>query len=84
MHERYVPKRKLRNAVPVANTWLSERQHLAMTLYASGLKGPQIADKLGISIKTVENHVHLAKRRLGCSTIYEAIAIVAVSNAKAA
>lgn len=78
---RYLPKRKLRNAVPVANTWLSERQHLAITMYATGYKAPDIAKELRISVKTVEGHVQRAMHRLNCKTIYQAVAIVAASNA---
>lgn len=78
---RYQPQRKLRNAVPVANTWLSERQHLCITMYASGHKGPSIASSLGISVKTVERYVRMAVHRLDCKTIYQAVAIVAASNA---
>lgn len=69
-------------AVPVANTWLSGRQHQVMTLYSRGRKRADIAQEIGISDRTVDSHVRNTLIRLGARSIHEAVAIVAVSNAK--
>lgn len=81
---RYQPRRALRNSVAVANTWLTKRQHRVLSLYASGCKRASVASKLGISPRTVERHLALAMVKLECSSIHQAVAIVAVSNAMAA
>lgn len=44
---------------------LSGREREVLTLLAEGLKGPQIAERLGLSAKTIENHRARIMEKLG-------------------
>ncbi|MCE0914537.1 PA1136 family autoinducer-binding transcriptional regulator [Pseudomonas sp. NMI760_13] len=56
-----------------------ERQVLAWT--AAGQRQADIAATLGLSVRTVENHLRAARRRLGVSTTAQAIRIALGSGA---
>jgi DNA-binding NarL/FixJ family response regulator len=59
---------------PTQVALLSPREREVMTLLAKGLKGPQIAERLGISPETVRTHVDNAMQRLEARTRVHAIA----------
>ncbi|TVR46479.1 MAG: LuxR family transcriptional regulator [Puniceicoccaceae bacterium] len=52
---------------------LTPRQHEMVTLLASGLTSKEIADRLGLSPRTVEMHVSRLLQRLNCRTRSEAV-----------
>ena len=54
---------------------LSPREREVMALLAKGLKGPQIAERLGISPDTVRTHIDNAMQKLEARTRVHAIAI---------
>jgi DNA-binding NarL/FixJ family response regulator len=54
---------------------LSPRELEVMALLAEGLKGPQVAERLGISPDTVRTHVENAMQKLDARTRVQAIAI---------
>lgn len=76
----YTPKRKLLNAVPVADTWLTARQREVIDRYMRGEPREQIERDLGITSKTVDSHVRQIKHRLGALNLHHAIALVASAN----
>ncbi|MFT4285700.1 MAG: helix-turn-helix transcriptional regulator [Protaetiibacter sp.] len=47
---------------------LTERQRAVVAVLATGASNTQIAEQLGISVKTVEKHLHEIMRRLGVTT----------------
>ncbi|MBL7501502.1 response regulator transcription factor [Frankia sp. CNm7] len=60
-----------RQRVPV----LTEREDQILGLLEYGLSNQQIADRLGIELRTVKNHVHHILRKLGVSRRGEAVAV---------
>jgi NarL family two-component system response regulator LiaR len=54
---------------------LTDREHETLGLVARGLTNPQIADKLVVSISTVNFHVHNVLDKLGAKTRTEAVVI---------
>jgi DNA-binding NarL/FixJ family response regulator len=54
---------------------LSPREREVMTLLATGLRGPQIGERLGISSETVRTHVDNAMQKLEARTRVHAIAL---------
>jgi NarL family two-component system response regulator LiaR len=56
---------------------LTEREQTTLGLVAQGLTNPQIADRLMISISTVNFHVHNVLDKLGAKTRTEAVVIAA-------
>ncbi len=56
---------------------LTEREQTTLDLVARGLTNPQIADRLMISISTVNFHVHNVLDKLGAKTRTEAVVIAA-------
>lgn len=56
---------------------LSERQRTCLLLAAEGLTSPQIAARLGLSPRTVDEHLALACQGLGVRTRVQAVALVA-------
>ncbi|MFV9672132.1 MAG: response regulator [Acidimicrobiia bacterium] len=56
---------------------LTEREQATLDLVARGLTNPQIADRLMISISTVNFHVHNVLDKLGAKTRTEAVVIAA-------
>lgn len=52
---------------PISRSALSGRQLEIATLAASGMSNKEIADKLVLSVRTVENKLHTAYQRLGVS-----------------
>lgn len=53
---------------------LSPRQRQVLALLAEGLGPSAIADRLGVSLVTVRNHVAALLHRLGCHSQLEAVA----------
>lgn len=56
---------------------LTEREQEILALVARGLTNPQIADRLVISVSTVNFHVHNILGKLGAKTRTEAVGIAA-------
>lgn len=56
---------------------LTEREHEILAFVARGLTNPQIADRLIISVSTVNFHVHNILGKLGAKTRTEAVGIAA-------
>jgi DNA-binding NarL/FixJ family response regulator len=54
---------------------LTEREQSTLQLVAQGLTNPQIADRLSISVSTVNFHVHNVLDKLGAKTRTEAVVI---------
>jgi DNA-binding NarL/FixJ family response regulator len=54
---------------------LTEREQATLELVATGLTNPQIADRLMISVSTVNFHVHNVLDKLGAKTRTEAVVI---------
>jgi DNA-binding NarL/FixJ family response regulator len=54
---------------------LTEREQATLELVAKGLTNPQIADRLMISVSTVNFHVHNVLGKLGAKTRTEAVVI---------
>ncbi|WP_406165060.1 LuxR C-terminal-related transcriptional regulator [Streptomyces sp. NBC_00996] len=53
---------------------LTERQVQVMRLLAEGLTNPEIAEKLVVSVRTVDNHVSAVLDKLGVHTRRQAVA----------
>ena len=53
------------NGEPASTPSLTERQRQVLNLIAQDLSAKEIADRLGISFKTVEFHKALIRKRLG-------------------
>ncbi len=56
---------------------LTDREHETLGLVARGLTNPQIADRLLVSVSTVNFHVHNVLDKLGAKTRTEAVMIAA-------
>lgn len=56
---------------------LSDRQHQCLALAAKGLTSARIGDRLGLSGRTVDEHLMLACRALGVRTRVQAVARLA-------
>ena len=54
---------------------MSERQHEALRLLASGLRNQEIADQLVLSLRTVKFHVENIYQMLGVGSRTEAIPV---------
>lgn len=54
---------------------LTDRERETLVLVATGLTNPQIADKLMVSVSTVNFHVHNVLDKLGAKTRTEAVSI---------
>lgn len=48
--------------------YLAPRERQILALLGEGLGNAEIAERLGISVKTVEGHIERLKRKLGCPT----------------
>jgi DNA-binding NarL/FixJ family response regulator len=56
---------------------LTEREQEILALVARGLTNPQIAERIMISVSTVNFHVHNILDKLGAKTRTEAVTIAA-------
>lgn len=54
---------------------LSNREKQCLTYLAQGLRAQELADKMGISVRTVEKQVVSARLKLGAATREHAVAI---------
>jgi len=54
---------------------LSKQQQRALALTASGLRVYQVADLMGVSVRTVETHLAEGRKKLKAKTTPEAVAI---------
>lgn len=54
---------------------LSPRERDCLLALARGQRLQAVAEDLGLSVKTVDNHIAAAKRRLGAATREQAVAI---------
>jgi DNA-binding CsgD family transcriptional regulator len=59
---------------------LTDRQAEIVVLLVAGLTGPEIADRLSLSVRTVENHVAAVHRALGVSSRRELLAAVGAAG----
>lgn len=66
---------------PVASTRgkVSKREMDVLLLVKDGLRNPEIAAQLGLSTKTVENHVRSILQKLGAKNRTEAV-VIALKN----
>jgi DNA-binding CsgD family transcriptional regulator len=60
---------------------LSEREADLVPLVAEGLGNKQIADRLGISVKTVNNHLYNLYQKLGINSRYELLVLAGAAPA---
>ena len=65
------------HAAPPADEPLSARQHACLALAARGLTSAAIGERLGISGRTVDEHLMRACRTLGLRTRIQAVARLA-------
>ena len=63
----------------VSSKPLSNREYEILLLIKEGLSNPQIATKLDLSIKTIENHTRNIFIKLGAKNRTEAV-VIAVKN----
>ena len=54
---------------------LTPREKQCLTYLAQGLGGKEVADRIGISIRTAEKQIASACKRVGASTREQAVAI---------
>ncbi len=64
---------------PTAVT-LTAREHEVASLAARGLSNPQVAARLGLSVRTVENHLQHAFHKLGISDRVDLTPVMAVGD----
>jgi DNA-binding NarL/FixJ family response regulator len=64
-----------RQAVPRRPLPLTPREREILGLVASGLQNKEVAEKLGVSLATVRNHVHNILDKLGLHSKLEAVAL---------
>ena len=62
------------------NKELTARERQVLLLTSSGLTGPQIADKLGVSKETVKKFKHTIMRKMDAKTMTEAVTIYLIEN----
>ena len=55
-------------AITAIDARLTDRQREIATLIGQGLTNQQIADRLIVSVRTVEGHIYRAGRQLGVNT----------------
>lgn len=58
---------------------ISKREMDVLLLVKDGLRNPEIADRLGLSTKTVENHVRSILQKLAAKNRTEAV-VIALKN----
>lgn len=61
-------------------TALSTRQREGIILAAGGLTNPAIAQKLGITLGTVKNHMDAVRRKLGATNRRHAVRLAVASG----
>jgi DNA-binding CsgD family transcriptional regulator len=59
---------------PSVSSPLTERERMCLALLADGLSAKLVADRLGITRKTVEFHLQSARRKLQAKTSVHAVA----------
>lgn len=61
------------SARPAPVSPLSEQEHRVLRLFSEGKNSAEIAQKLGISLQTLRNHLHHANEKLGTRNRLEAV-----------
>ena len=69
---------------PRSSDGLSDRQADCLRLAGQGLSSRQIARRLGLSARTVDDHILLGCRWLGVRTRVQAVALLARDDRRAA
>lgn len=66
-------RRELRGGGGTAHSPLSEREQQVLRLLAEGLRNREIAERLGVSVKTVETYRRRLMQKLGCASLADLI-----------
>lgn len=72
------------HAIPRSSDGLSARQADCLRLAGQGLSSRQIARRLGLSARTVDDHILLGCRWLGVRTRVQAVALLVRDDRRAA
>lgn len=72
------------DAPPHSSDGLSDRQADCLRLAGQGLSSSQIARRLGLSARTVDDHILLGCRSLGVRTRVQAVALLVRDDRRAA
>ncbi|MCE2928659.1 MAG: response regulator transcription factor [Candidatus Caenarcaniphilales bacterium] len=78
MIQDHVADESLASGLPERNR-LSKREMDVLIMIKDGMRNPEIAEKLGLSTKTVENHVRSILQKLGAKNRTEAV-VIALKN----
>lgn len=76
---RFIGKPKVATQLVQFVHQLSSREVDVLVLIKDGMKNPEIAEEIGLSTKTVENHVRSILIKLGAKNRTDAV-IIAVKN----
>jgi DNA-binding NarL/FixJ family response regulator len=74
-----VPKKQEKLFIDKNRNSLSQRELEVLSLVKEGLKNPEIAESLGLSIKTIENHIRSILLKLDAKNRTDAV-ILAIKN----
>jgi DNA-binding NarL/FixJ family response regulator len=74
-----VPKKQEKLFIDKNRNSLSNRELEVLSLVKEGLKNPEIAESLGLSIKTIENHIRSILLKLDAKNRTDAV-ILAIKN----
>lgn len=75
--ERYIQRQR----IPVADSYLTQREYQCVRMYMDGVRRAEMAAKLGCSRRTIEGHMRVARDRVGANTTHQLIAMVASADA---
>ncbi|MCE2929466.1 MAG: LuxR C-terminal-related transcriptional regulator [Candidatus Caenarcaniphilales bacterium] len=74
-----MPKKQEKLFIDKNRNSLSQRELEVLSLVKEGLKNPEIAESLGLSIKTIENHIRSILLKLDAKNRTDAV-ILAIKN----
>lgn len=74
-----MPKKQEKLFIDKNRNSLSNRELEVLSLVKEGLKNPEIAESLGLSIKTIENHIRSILLKLDAKNRTDAV-ILAIKN----